>query len=348
MTALTRYDVAVVGGGVIGLSCAWSLAGQGATVAVVDGRPGSGATWAAAGMLAPVTEAVYTEQALVDLNLASSRSWPAFAAALEGLSGQSVGYRACGTLAVAADAGDWSVLSDLSRFLEAEGLPFETLAPSACRRHEPFLSPGLRGGLLAAEDHQVDPRALHRALLRACEATGVRMVRSGAAGLAWRSDRVVGCRTETGETVEASTTLLATGAWSGALEWLSGELRPPVRPVKGHILRLQGPTDPPLLTRNLRGLVGGRHVYLVPRADGRLVLGATVEEKGFDVAVQAGPVSELLEDARALVPGLSECQLTECSAGLRPGSPDNGPLLGPWGADGLLLATGHYRNGVLL
>lgn len=346
------YDVVVVGGGAIGLACGWQAAERGLTVAVVDPSPGRGASYAAAGMLAPVTELHYGEEALLRLNLASAARYPSFIAELEERVGESTGYRACGMLSVALDAGDRAVLDDLSAFQRRLGLEVETLSARECRRLEPLLSPMVQGGLLVAGDHQVDSRRLTAALLAAAERTGVALVSnrvtsvmvSGSVG-----GRVTGVRLDDGTAITAGTVLLAAGCRSGQVDGLSEDVLPPVRPVKGQILRLRVPPEyRPLLSRTIRGTVRGSAAYLVPREHGELVLGATQEELGYDDQVTAGGVYQLLRDAHALVPALTELPLVETLAALRPGSPDNAPMVGPSRLPGLVMATGHYRNGILL
>jgi glycine oxidase len=334
----------VVGGGVIGLGIAWRAALAGMTVTVVDQAPGRGASWAAAGMLAPVTEVHYGEQALLALNLAAAARWPGFAVELEEASGRPVGYRPAGTLSVARDADDNAALEDLYQFQLRCGLEVERLRSRECRQLEPGLAPSIRGGVLAAGDHQVDNRALVEALLVAGQKAGVGLVAGRAAELATDGDRVTGVVLAGGERLAAKTVVLAAGCWSGGLGGLAAEVLPPVRPVKGQLLHLRGPADQPLCSRNVRGL----EAYVVPRSDGRVVVGATVEEQGFDIQVTAGAVHDLLRAALELLPDVAELELVETVAGLRPGSPDNAPMLGPAGPEGLVVATGHYRNGILL
>jgi glycine oxidase len=334
----------VVGGGVIGLGIAWRAALAGMTVTVVDQAPGRGASWAAAGMLAPVTEVHYGEQALLALNLAAAARWPGFAVELEEASGRPVGYRPAGTLSVARDADDNAALEDLYQFQLRCGLEVERLRSRECRQLEPGLAPSIRGGVLAAGDHQVDNRALVEALLAAGHKAGVGLVEDRAVQLATDGDRVTGVVLAGGERLAAKTVVLAAGCWSGGLGGLAAEALPPVRPVKGQLLHLRGPADQPLCSRNVRGL----EAYVVPRSDGRVVVGATVEEQGFDTQVTAGAVHDLLRAALELLPDVAELELVETVAGLRPGSPDNAPMLGPAGPDGLVVATGHYRNGILL
>jgi glycine oxidase len=337
-------DAVVVGGGVIGLGIAWRATQAGMTVTVVDEAPGRGASWAAAGMLAPVTELHYGEDELLALNLASAARWPGFAAEVEEASGQPVGYRPGGTLAVARDADDIAALEDLYRFQLRCGLDVQRLRSRECRQLEPGLHPSIRGGVLAAGDHQVDNRALVLALLGACERAGVRMLAGRVAELATQADRVTGVVLAGGEAHSAGTVVLAAGCWSGRLGGLAAEALVPVRPVKGQLLYLRGPADQPLCSGNVRGL----EVYVVPRGDGRVVVGATVEEQGFDTRVTAGSVHDLLRAAMELLPDTAQLELLETVVGLRPGSPDNAPMLGPAGPEGLVVATGHYRNGILL
>ena len=350
-------DVLVVGGGIIGLATAWRSAQRGLSVTVLDPDPGRGANQVAAGMLAPVTELQYGEEALLRLGIASNERYADFAAELEAASGLPTGYRACGTLAVALDADDRAELREVHAFQQRLGLAAEWLTGRECRRLEPMLAPSVRGGLLVAGDHQVDGRRLGAALLEACLRAGVRIHRSRAARfeLTPGQDRVTGVLAEDGTALAAGQTVLAAGSWSGAVPGLPAGAQLPVRPVKGQILRLRMGTTAgaplpggPFLSRNVRAVVRGVHLYLVPREDGELVVGATVEEQGFDTVVTAGGVYELLRDAHELVPGITELPLLETGAGLRPGTPDNAPLLGPTALPGLVAATGHHRNGVLL
>jgi glycine oxidase len=322
-------DVIVVGAGVIGLGIAWRCRQRGLTVTVIDPAPGSGASGTAAGMLAPVTELHYGEQALLGLSLDSAARYPDFVEQLQAETGHDVGYRRTGTVSVAWDAADLSALWDLHAFQLEQGAEAELLTGRELRRLEPALAPGLPGGLLVAGDHQVDNRRLHAALLAT-----VTVIRSRAIGIGDRSVTL-----EDGTTLTAGNVVLAAGAWSAALTDVA------VRPVKGQTLRLR--TDPGLLTHVVRGSVKGFPVYAVPRADGTVVVGASSEENGFDLRPRAGAVYELLRDAQSLVPALGEAELLEVSTGLRPGSPDNAPVIGRR-ADGLIIATGHYRNGILL
>ncbi|MFF3260805.1 glycine oxidase ThiO [Streptomyces sp. NPDC002932] len=342
-------EVLVIGGGVIGLVTAWRAAQRGLAVAVVDPDPGGGAARVAAGMLAAVTELHYGEEMLLGLNLASAARYPAFAAELEAASGQDIGFRACGTLAVALDTDDRAHLRELHELQRRSGLESQWLTGRECRRLEPMLAPGVRGGLRVDGDHQVDPRRLSAALLTACERAGVVFHRQRAERLSVVRDRATGAVLADGSKLSADQVVLAAGSLSGRLAGVPEHVRPPVRPVKGQVLRLTVPTAyAPFLSRTVRAVVRGSHLYLVPRENGELVVGATSEEMGWDTTVTAGGVYELLRDAHELVPGITELPLTETRAGLRPASPDNAPLLGRTALPGLHLATGHHRNGVLL
>jgi glycine oxidase len=343
MNAATA-DVVVVGGGAIGLGIAWRSTEAGMKVVVVDENPGHGASWAAAGLLAPVTEVRYGEESLLELNLESSRRYPDFVAALEDVAGVSTGYRRCGTMLVARDTDENAALEELYGFQEELGMDVERLRGRECRSLEPSLASSVRGGILVQGDHQIENRSLVDALLQACERTGADVVGSRARSIDVEAGRARGVTLDGGETISAGVVVLAAGCWSGRLDGLPPDALPPVRPVKGQLLHLRGSTDLPLAGRNIRGL----DCYVVPRSDGRVVVGATVEEQGFDTTVTAGAVFTLLRDAYELLPGIIELELVETAVGLRPGSPDNAPLLGRTTVDGLVLATGHYRNGILL
>ena len=339
-------DCAVLGGGLIGLAVAWRAALGGLRVHLVDPEPGAGASTAAAGMLAAVTEARYGEERLLALNLRSARRYPEFVRELERASGLPTGFDTRGTLAVAFDRDDRAVLAETAAYHRRLGLDSTPLTGREARALEPMLAPGVQAGLLVERDHQVDNRLLHKALLEAAIRAGVRIHRSRAELLV-EHDRAHGLRLESGETLTADQIVLAAGCWSSEVPGLPPDALPRVRPVRGQILRLAMRT-PQLLGRTVRAVVRGGYVYLVPRAHGELVIGATSDELGFDTSVTAGGVYELLRDAHEVVPGITELSLVESRTGLRPGTPDNAPLLGPTALPGLIAATGHYRNGVLL
>ncbi len=339
----TRYDAIFVGGGVIGLACAWRAAQRGADVCVLErDRPAAGATGVAAGMLAPVGEASWGEEKLLALNLESLRRWPAFAEEIEGEAETEVEFAPRGALHVALDRDEAEELRRRYELHRKLGLDSEWLPGRACRDLEPGLATAVRGGAHVSGEASVDPRRLVAALLGALDRRGV-PVHSGAevAGGA-RNGGVWRLETRDGHEFQAEAVALTAGCWSGQMNWLPPKARPPVRPVKGEILTLRGPADEPVCER----IVAGERVYMVPRADGRLIVGATVEERGFDTTLTAGGVHELLREAYRVLPEIAELELVEATAGLRPGSPDNAPLIGR-AADGLLVAAGHFRNGVL-
>jgi len=337
-------ELLVLGAGVIGLSCAWRAAQQGRRVTVLDPAPTSGASWVAGGMLAPVTEAWPGEEELLELGVGAVGRWPAFAAELTAAAGRPAGLRTDGTVVAATGSGDRAELDAVAAHLDRLGRPVERLSGRELRRLEPGLGPDVRGGLSVPDDLAVDNRALLAALRIAAERAGVTFVETAAQAVLDDGTRIVGVRCAAGERA-ASTVLVAAGAHSGGLH---PALHGLVRPVKGEILRLAlRPGAFPAPSRTVRALVDGRPVYLVPRADG-LVLGATQSEVGFDTTVTVGGVRDLLRDAERILPGIAEYALVETAAGLRPGSPDNLPLIGALGPEGLLVATGHHRNGMLL
>ena len=326
--------MAVVGGGVIGLAVAWRARQRGLEVLLVDrGDLGAGASRAAAGMLAPVAEADAQERDLLVHNLESARRWPSFAAELADVTGVEVGYRACGSLLLARDRDEAEHVERERALRERLGLRVERILGSEARRREPALAPSLRLALALPDDHAVEPIRVTAALIEACSRAGVQL-RAGTPVTdvaALPADRVV----------------IAAGAWSGEAlaAGAPGARRMPVRPVKGQALRLRDPSGPGLCDRVLR-FEGG---YLVPRGDGRYYLGATMEERGFDTAVTALGVYELLREAAEVLPGILELEIDEAFAGLRPGTPDNAPIVGTDPADERIVwATGHFRNGILL
>lgn len=340
-------DVAIVGGGIIGLATGWRLHRAGLSVAVIDPAPAVAATRAAAGMLAPVSEVTYGETALLRLATASLDRYPAFVDDLEAASGQVVGLRREGTMIVATDAGDREMLVDLHAFQTSLGLQASMLTSRECRALEPALAPEVRCGLLAASDHSVDNRRLAAALINVLDNVGV-LIRDRVDAVSVSDDRTTGVVLGSGEAIPATTVVVAAGPWSPAIDGVPDSARLPIRPVKGEILRLRASGSIPLPDHSIRGLVNGHEIYLIPRTDGEVVVGATVEDMGFDTSIRAGAVREMLRDGRAVMPAIDEYELVESFAALRPGSPDNAPIVGRTDVDGLLVASGHYRNGILL
>ncbi|HWC13127.1 MAG TPA: glycine oxidase ThiO [Actinomycetota bacterium] len=334
----------IVGGGIIGLSIAWRSAGRGLSVIVFDDPRSRGASEVAAGMLAPVTEVHYGEEALLGLNIDSARRFPAFVGELEAHTGVEVRYRRCGTLMVARDADDNAVLGEIFSFQQKLGLEVERLRGRDARELEPGLSGSIRGAILAPNDHQVDPPELVAALRIACVNAGVELRDQAVTEIVTEPGRAVGVRGSDGTEVRADTTVVAGGAASGALAGLPAADMPPVRPVKGQVVHLAARGIFGVADRNIRGL----DTYIVSRTNGRVVIGATVEEVGADSTITAGGVHDLLRSAYELVPGITELRFVRAMAGLRPATPDNAPLLGRSRLLGLVVATGHYRNGILL
>jgi glycine oxidase len=338
------YDAIFVGGGVIGLACAWRAAQGGASVCVLErNRPAAGASAVAAGMLAPVGESSWGEEALLALNFESLRRWPEFADALEEQTGDAVEFAVRGALHVALDRDEAEELRRDYELHRQLGLESEWLAASACRKLEPGLTTAVRGGAHVPGEAAVDPRTVTHALLTALEASGVRLESGAEVVGGTRGAGSWHLETRDGREFEAANLVLTAGCWSGGVDWLPSEARPPVRPVKGEILTLRGPANEPPCER----IIGGERTYLVPRADGRLIVGATVEELGFDTRLTAGGVHELLREAYRVLPEIAELEFAEARVGLRPGTPDNAPLIGHGPIDGLLIATGHFRNGIL-
>jgi glycine oxidase len=373
-TRSSKVDLAIVGGGIVGLSVAWRARAKGMSVVVLErGEIGEGATHVAAGMLAPVAEAEFGEagRRVLELGMRSAQMWPTFAEDLRGASGIDVGLRRTGTLVVARDDDEARELERQLAFRESLGLRAVRLRASEAREREPALAPTVRLALHAPDDHSVDPRGVMKALRRACEQTGVQL-REHAAVLGLELDggqtHVSGVRVASDgahavdmdchsgayecflgeggafDLVNAREVVVAAGAWSGGLAGLPEGAGVPVRPVKGQIMRLRDPAGPGLL----EGVVRFEGGYLVPRGDGRYVLGATMEERGFEPDASVGGIYELLRDAHELVPGVSELHIQELGVGYRPSTPDNAPVIGPGAIEGLTWATGHHRNGILL
>ena len=348
--------VAVVGAGSIGLAVAWRAAQAGAEVVVHDPDPGSGASRVAAGMIAPVTEAHYGEEALAPFMAESADAWPGFARELERASGLDVGFRDVPTLLVGLEDGDRAEIDRQAELYRCTARNVEVLTARAARKVEPLLSHRVRGGVLAPEDRAVDPRAVHAALLVAVERAGVELRREQVEDLReLDADQVVlaaGC----------GSARFAGGVGSGArrVEWsgtsdASGVRRGegaqwnlPVRPVRGAVLRLRSVGDQPMPRTTVRGYVKGNAVYIVTRENGEVVVGATSDERGFDRRTgTAGAVHDLLRWSIELVPEIAEYHLDEVSVGFRPGTPDNLPLIGRLN-ERTIAATGHYRNGIAL
>ncbi len=339
-------DVVIVGGGVIGLAVAWRAAARGLRVSLIErATVGGGTSHLAAGMLAPISEADPSEQPQLALGVAASRAYPPFVTELAAASPLDPGYLTCGTIIAARDRDEAEAITRALELRVSLGLSARRLRASEARALEPALAPTLRLALEFPDDHVIDPRALIAALADAARRAGAEIrERTPVAEVMCGPDRVRGVRLLDGGSVAAEQVVVAAGVWSGDLSGLPDDARMPLHPVKGQILRLHDPAGPGLLSHVLR-MDGG---YVVPRGDGRYVIGATVEERGFDATVTAGALYGLLQNASELLPGISELVVDEFSAGFRPRTPDNAPIIGRGSPAGLHWATGHYRNGILL
>jgi glycine oxidase len=335
----------IIGAGVMGLGIAWRLANAGCAVTIYDrAEAGRGASWAAAGMLAAAVETEPGEEKLLALTLESQRMWPAFARELEAAAEISLGYRDEGTIVVALTRDDAEQLRFTYYFQKSLGLELEWLWGAEARRREPHLRPGIPGAVFSPRDHQVENRELARALALAAQSSGAVLREHHPV----REVEVSGGRARAVVTDHgrdpADVVVLAAGAWSREIAGIPPAHLPPVRPIKGQMLALRMDPTAPLL-RHVIWLPRG---YLVPRQDGRLIVGATVEERGFDDELTAGGLLALIEGAWRAVPAIEELPIAETWVGFRPGSRDDAPILGPSGIDGLVVATGHHRNGILL
>jgi len=344
-SVVNRPRVAIIGAGVVGLGIAWRLAGR-ADVAVFDrGKAGMGASHAAAGMLAACCEAEPGEEALIALGRDSQARWPAFAEELKRASGIDVELRREGTLVVALTADDQAEIAHRLEFQRQLGLPLEWLSAAATRAREPHLAGKIAGALFSPQDHQVDNRKLTQALRIAAEAAGAKIhEHRPVQDISVQAGRAKGVAFADGTSIAADVVVLAAGAWSRGIGGLPPDRRPPVRPVKGQMLALRMDPATPLLNH----VLWAPGAYLVPRRDGRLIVGATVEEKGFDDSITAGGMLTLLEAAWRAIPAVEELPIEEIWVGHRPGSRDDAPILGRGPLEGLFYATGHHRNGILL
>ncbi len=343
---IAKPKVAIIGAGVIGLGIAWRLASRGLSVTVFDrGAAGTGASHAAAGMLAACAEAEPGEEALIALGRESQARWPGFAEEVRRASGIDVELRQEGTLAIALTADDQARLHHHLEFQLKLGLPLQWISAAETRRREPHLAGKLAGAVWSPEDHQVENRKLAKALYVAAEAAGALIREHTPVGeISTAGPRTDGIILADGTKFAADVVVLAAGAWSRSIGGLAPELRPPVRPIKGQMLALRMDPSSPLL----RHVLWAPGVYMVPRKDGRMICGATVEEKGFDTTLTAGGVLTLLEAAWRAIPAIEELPIEEMWVGHRPGSRDDAPILGPAPLEGLVYATGHHRNGILL
>jgi glycine oxidase len=343
---VNNSQVIVVGAGVVGLSVAFKLASHGLEVTVVDPFPGRGASFVAAGMIAPVTEAAYGEESLVELSIAAGQCWTGFAQLLASRTNYDIGLEHAGTLTVARDSNDRAQLRSLVPLYTSLGLKAIWQSSQEIREMEPLLSPAARGGFAALDDIQVDNRRLLSALFDALANLGTTFTRERVTAIIIKDARIHGVKTESGE-IFTDHVVICAGLESGSIDGLPEIDRPILRPVKGQILRLAQRNPALRLRHSVRALTGGRAIYCVPRTSGQVVVGATMEEKGRSLEPTAGGVQQLLADAIAIVPSLFEAELQHVDVGLRPATVDNAPIIGESGTRGLMYAAGHYRHGVL-
>ncbi|MDN6193059.1 MAG: glycine oxidase ThiO [Brachybacterium sp.] len=331
----------VIGAGIIGLSTAWNLRRLGVDVTIVDPAPATGATHAAAGMLAPAAEVVWGQSPLYPLMRASADLYPEFASELSAASGHELGHSMVETFVCAGDRADLSSLRELIDLQRSTGFDVSLVPGSRARDLEPSLSPGVCGAVTIPGDHSIDPRRVTGALIAVL---GDAIVRARVNALIAEEGRTVGVEFEDGTTMIADQIVLAAG---GSCNDISGVPLLPLRQVWGEVIRLRAPeTLAPLLTRTIRGLINGRPVYIVPRPDGELVLGATSREDGRS-GTNAGGVHQLLRDAERLVPAILDCEITDITTRARPGSPDDVPIVGRTDP-GCVVSTGFFRHGILL
>ena len=340
-----RPRTAIVGAGVNGLAIAWQLARHGCTVDVYErGRIGQGASWAAAGMLAPGAEAEPGEDAVTAAGRQALDLWPAFARDLQQASGIDPELRTDGLMIAATNRDEAEQLRHDHSFLQQQGVPAEWLSGAEARRREPYLRAGLPGALFSPNDGQANNRQLVRALAAAARAAGAQIhEQTPVDALDTAQGRAAGLIVQ-GARVPADAVVLCAGAWGREIDGVPTAAQAPIRPIKGQMLSLRMDPDQPLLHH----VLWAPKVYLVPRRDGQLLIGATVEEKGFEDAMTAGGVFALLEAAWRAIPAIEELPIAEMWVGHRPGSRDDAPVLGATPVDGLYLANGHHRNGILM
>jgi glycine oxidase len=337
---MKKFDVAIAGGGVIGGAIALELSLAGKRVGVFDRQqPGQEASWASAGILSPAPESP-AMIAMVPLGKMSLSLYPEFVAQVEEISGMSTGFRSKGTLEALFSGDAKAELSTIIALHHGLGLKAEPLRAADARELEPALSEDMEAAVLRPDECSVDNRALTSAVLEAARRSGAEIFAENGVKAIWREGRRCAGLILQNEKVEATWTIIAAGCFSAAIEGVAAYA--PLRPAKGQMVALR--TDDVEIDR----VLWGEHNYLVPRNDGRILAGATVEYAGFDKRTTAGGIEKILSAAIELAPGLANARIEETWAGLRPDTPDHLPILGPTDMDGLLMATGHFRSGILL
>jgi glycine oxidase len=337
---MKKFDVAIAGGGVIGGAIALELSRAGLHVGLFDRQqPGQEASWASAGILSPAPENP-AAVVMVPLGKASLTLYPEFIAQVEEISGKSAGFRAKGTLEALFSHDTKAELSTIIALHHGLGLKAEPLRAEDARELEPALSEDMEAAVLRPDECSVDNRALTNAVLDAAQRCGAEISSGNGAKGIWREGDRCGGLVLQNEKVEAKWTVIAAGSFSAAIEGVATYA--PVRPAKGQMVALRSEDV------EIERVLWSEHIYLVPRNDGRILAGATVEYVGFDKRTTAGGLEKILSAAIELAPGLANARVEETWAGLRPDSPDHLPILGPTDLDGLLMATGHFRSGILL
>jgi glycine oxidase len=337
---MNRYDAVIAGGGVIGASIALELAGAGLHVALFDAnQPGKEASWASAGMISPAPENLGSIP-FMPISLASVALYPEFIRKVEELSGIDVGYRQDGAIDALLDGNVEEELSTVIALQHGVGLRAEALNAQQAREMEPALSEAIEAAIFRPDEASLDNRAFTEAVLKAAQRIGVKIFAGNGAKAIWKENgRCKGLILQNGQ-VEAKSTIIAAGCFSAQIEGVAAYA--PVFPAKGQMIALRCETV------EIRRVLWLEHTYLVPRNDGRIIAGSTIERTGFDRNVTAGGIKKILSEVLQLAPGLEKAQIEETWAGLRPDSPDHLPILGPTDLDGLLIATGHFRSGILL
>ena len=340
----SKETIAIIGGGAIGLSIGWQLLRHGKNVDIFESsEAGKAASWVSAGMLAPVSEAGFEEMDLLKLNLASVEQYPKFADELREDSGIDIDFRTEGTMMIAVDRDQSERLRRLFEFRKKINLPVEWLTGTEAREREPELSPAIKSAVWVPNDYQVDNRNLIKALIEAVHKLGGTLhEHTPVESITISGDKISGISVNN-EKKEYGTVVLANGAWARQMEGLPDDIRPPIRPVKGQILTLRMTDD-----FGLKKVIRSPEAYFAPKKDGRLIVGATVEEKGFETFPTAGGIKDILESAWEAVPGIYDLPLEEINVGLRPSSRDNAPIISDTPVGGLYMATGHFRHGILL
>ena len=345
LASIHKNRVAVIGGGIIGLSIAWQLARRGRDVTVFDrGEAGRAASWVAAGMLAPVSEFGFENEDFLQFGQRSMQMYPRFLDELEADCGRRVSLDTRGTMMVGFHRDDTERIRRIYEFRSHKGLPVQWMSGEEARELEPLLSPRATSAMWIPQDYQINNRDLVEALKDALTATGGELVENTPVeSIRSKHGVCTGIICVGGGSYPTDTTILAAGCWSGQIEGIPANLVPKVRPVKGQIVSLGFGG-----TYEFARVIRAPDVYILPKGDGRLLIGATEEEMGFDTTPTAGPVMRLIERAWEAVPSVYDLPIESIDVGLRPGTRDHEPLIGESGMTDLYFATGHYRHGILL